>query len=132
MFVRLGDGITYAAMFTAMVCFLLCRCPWVKVNGVLYREGFVVVRDVHEDLPTFGRITKIICLDAKEVFFYLQCLQTNGLNQHLNAYSVEPDLLTDKVLIPQNRLIFHEPVQELPFEGGYFVILRRSMQAWMD
>ncbi|KAL9976736.1 hypothetical protein ACROYT_G014063 [Oculina patagonica] len=106
-------------------------CPWVKVNGTLYHEGFMVALDVHDDLPTFGRISKIICVHTKEVFFFVESLKTNGIDGHANASSVERDPLGVKVLIPQPELLSHEPTQELYFEGAYYVILRRSVQAWM-
>ena len=112
------------------VLVFLYSCSWVRVNGTLYKEGFVVVRDVRGDVPLFGRIDKIICVDTQECFFYLEALRSDGLD--LNAYSVEPDFASGKVLVKQQHLVTHEPVQELPFEGQPYVILRRSVQAWMD
>lgn len=109
---------------------IFLSCPWVNVNGTLYKEGFVVVRGVREDLPSFGRIEQIICVGT-DIFFYLECLRTDGLDRHLNAFSVQPDLTACRILVPQHALITYEAVQEIPFEGGQYVILR-SVQAWMD
>jgi len=124
-------GFCYRGVDDHVLVFLY-SCSWVRVNGTLYKEGFVVVRDVRRDLPLFGRIDKIICVDTQEIFFYLEALRSDGLDQHPNAYSVEPDFASGKVLVKQQHLVTHEPVQEPPFEGQPYVILRRSVQAWMD
>lgn len=102
------------------------------MNGTLYKEGYLTVKGVHEDLPLFGRVKQIVCAEAGEIFLYLQPLNTNGLENHLNAYSVQPAENTRNVLIRQKDLVTHEPVQELNFEGDDYVILRRSVQALMD
>jgi len=102
------------------------------VNGNLYKEGYLVVRGVHEDLPLFGRVKQIVCAEAGEMFLYLEPLNTNGLDTHLNAYSVQPVENRRNLLILQKDLLTHEPVQELNFEGDDYVILRRSVQALMD
>ena len=91
-----------------------------------------MVRGVHEDLPLFGRVKQIVCTEAGEIFLYLQPLNTNGLENHLNAYSVQPVENTRDVLILQKDLLTHEPVQELNFEGNDYVISRQSVQALMD
>ena len=49
-----------------------------------------MVRGVHEDLPLFGRVKQIVCAEAGKMFLYQQPLNTNGLENHLNAYSVQP------------------------------------------
>ena len=94
----------------------LYNCPWIKVNGTLYKEGYLVARGVYKDLPLIGRVKQIVCVEAGEIFLYLQPLNTNGLENHLNAYSVQPIL--------QKDLLTHEPVQKLNFEGDHYVILR--------
>ena len=91
-----------------------------------------MVRGVHEDMPLFGRVKLIICAEVGEVFLYLQPLNTNGLENHLNAYSVQPTENARNLLMLQKDLLTHEPVKQLNFEGDDYVILRRSVQALMD
>lgn len=68
-------------MFIAMKFLLLYRSP---------------------DLATIGRITKIICVYTKEVFFFVEYLTTYGIGEHVDAYSFEHDPLGGRVLIAQH------------------------------
>ena len=85
-----------------------------------------------EDLPLFGRIKQVICVDPKEILFYLQPIRTNGLDAHVNAFSVETDVIARNVLVRWKALVTHEPVQEITFEDEAYVIVRRSLQSLMD
>lgn len=91
----------------------------------------MVVTGVSEDLPLFGRIEQIICVE-KEMFFYLQPIKTNGFDEHVNAFSVQADVISRKILVQWNNLITHEAVQEITFEDEAYIILRRSIQSSME
>lgn len=100
-----------------LVILVFHSCPCIKVNGTYYKEGFLVIRGVHKDLPSFGRIKQIICFNGREIFFFLEPFRAIGLDGHLHAYSVESD---------------HTTANALTLQGEAYVILRRRVQAWMD
>ena len=67
----------------------------------------------------------------KEIFFSLQPIQTNAMDEHTNAYAVQTVLTARNVVVPLKDLFTHKPVQELTFDAEEFIILRRSIQAMM-
>ena len=60
---------------------------YVKINDFTYKANTTIVANISNELPEFGKITRVYLLDDEILFEYipLKCL---GLNKHYNAYDV--------------------------------------------
>ena len=56
--------------------FCQLRAAWVKHNSIHYQPAAVVVLNVEDNMPVFGRIERIFIVNSNGVFFYVKILST--------------------------------------------------------
>ena len=54
-----------------MLYYYHCRSGWVKVEGVEYRRGCVVIMGVDDDDPIFGCVKAILYVVASQVYLHV-------------------------------------------------------------
>lgn len=103
---------------------ILCA-DWVKISGIVYKPGMVLVASVHESGPIFAEIQSILVKDAVVVFIYRYFLSL-GFNEHYYAHCVA---YSDRWSCKQHNDIFdpfplyvHEDIS-----GEKYVVLRYSL-----
>ena len=65
-----------------MYFFCQLRTAWVKHNSIHYQPVAVVILNVEDDMPVFGRIERIFIVNSNDVFFYVKLLLTIQYSNH--------------------------------------------------
>jgi len=90
--------------------YILIHSPkWVTIHGVTYKKSAVMVvspATTFEE-PTFGKIQEVFVINRKDVYLYVQIMDTEDYSHHFAAYVVRQS--SSFKLIP-----FHQFVSYLP------------------
>ena len=69
---------------------------YAQINGTKYSQGSILICNVIDDEPVFGKIIDLIITENDTCLFVLNAYKVNTYNQHYNAYEV--DLLDETVI----------------------------------
>lgn len=74
---------------------------WVDFAGIhIKRNCVILIGKAADDMPIFGLVNHIICVDDKHIFFCCQEVENLGLDDHFQCYSV--NLLNDYFMFEFN------------------------------
>ena len=66
--------------------YFLIRCSWVKKYQTVYRQGSIVIREVHDDMPIFSKVECIFCTVNKEFYLIVKDLLFPEYYSHFHCY----------------------------------------------
>ena len=72
-------------------CSIHCRTSWVKVNGVCYKKGVVVITDrliEATDYPGFAQIEEVLIASDRRPLLGLKTLNVECYSEHHRTYMV--------------------------------------------
>lgn len=91
---------------------------YVICNGTKYEPGAVLLTAVDSILPEFSVIRSVYCEKDADITFFVQQLQNNGYNEHIDAYLVEENTDFETVKINYTDLPDVFPTSGLLTYGG--------------
>lgn len=99
---------------------------WIEQNGTIYKHNCVVFLCFQEDIPLFGVIQEILCIDTI-FYFILHLLETVTFNPHFHAY--EAITTTHYHACTQKELQDYRPLwlyqsYSLELNGTWFIPLK--------
>ena len=78
-----------------------------KVNGITYNTGYIVVLSVNLT-PLFGQIQNIIVYDINSYYFVCELLDTVCFCEHFHSYEIS--VTSGIVIVKHNELYDHTPL----------------------
>ncbi|XP_031337278.1 uncharacterized protein LOC116166467 [Photinus pyralis] len=109
---------------------ILVQVPWVKVNGLTYRKGTILVYDVMEPNEiTFCTVDMIyVCGDQRRVVYKCFIFSTLGFDEHFFAYEVDPKPSAEGTYLFHDSLSCFTP-NHLIFapNGKNYIIMREYL-----
>ena len=96
------------------------------INGVKYQRGTVVICEIEEDTPMFGRISEIIVTPQYQCIFVVTAFITIAFQHHYHAYVTR----YEKIDHSRQKMIFQDGDRystELIFVSFFFFSYYESM-----
>ena len=96
-----------------------------KVHGTTYRFDDIILYNIENDLPVFGRIALFLSFDSTEVFFVMKKMVTIEKNDHVNSYLVGDS--NEWLCLAQSGVLCYSPLHLRLYEGRQYVCLRYAV-----
>ena len=116
----------YFCLFCENFCVCLSvRITWVKVRGITYKIGYVVVLSSGLT-PVFGLIDNIIVYDVDRFFYVCNVMETVCFSEHFHCFEVEKS--SDMEVIEYDRIYDYTPLYLYTVNNTLYIPLKYHLK----
>lgn len=102
----------------------LLSTEWVKLQGILYAEKFIIIAEILNDTPLFLEIHSIFLSENDQVYFVCKNVNIIEFDSHVHAYKVQ--ISDDFSVIDCEKAQIRSVCSLSTSRSGFFITLRHK------